>query len=402
MHGFKNRISTLQTTHKIYYENSNAMQSVASASVDLVVTSPPYPMIAMWDEMFIKQNPEVGKILSGGKGYDAFNLMHKSLDKVWNECHRILKIGGFACINIGDATRTLNGNFMLYPNHARILQHLLEIGFASLPAVLWRKQTNAPNKFMGSGMLPAGAYVTLEHEYILIVRKGGKREFITAPEKHNRHASALFWEERNTWFSDVWMDLKGTTQKLHDDTVRIRSATYPFELPFRLINMYSAKGDIVADPFFGIGTTMLAAMAAGRNTIGFEIEPDFSEAIHARTRDIVDIANQRLTKRLNAHVEFVNTRLEGGHTFKYMNENYNFPVITNQEKKLLLNSLKTVSRTGKNTYEAVYSQKPGQEFNFSRKAFTPVQAPATRPLASAKKRKGKKSRLAPVQLRLPD
>ena len=158
MDRFKNRISTLQTTYKIYYQNSNAMQSVASNSVDLVVTSPPYPMIAMWDEMFIKQDPAIQKALDNGMGYDAFKRMHKTLDEIWNECYRILKNGAFACINIGDATRTVNGNFMLYPNHSRILQHLLEIGFTSLPAILWRKQTNAPNKFMGSGMLPAGAY----------------------------------------------------------------------------------------------------------------------------------------------------------------------------------------------------------------------------------------------------
>ena len=75
--------------------------------------------------------------------------------------------------------------FVLYPNHARILNSLLDIGFSVLPDILWRKQTNAPNKFMGSGMLPAGAYVTLEHEYVLIVRKGSKREFKTEDEKRN-------------------------------------------------------------------------------------------------------------------------------------------------------------------------------------------------------------------------
>ena len=199
----------MQTTHKIYYKNANAMTSVAANSVDLIVTSPPYPMIAMWDNMFIKQDPATGKALESNRGYDAFKLMHNTLDKVWSECYRILKNGGFACINIGDATRTLNGNFMLYPNHARILNHLLKIGFTCLPAILWRKQTNAPNKFMGSGMLPAGAYVTLEHEYILIVRKGGKREFENDSEKQNRHASALFWEERNTWFSRCMDGLEG-------------------------------------------------------------------------------------------------------------------------------------------------------------------------------------------------
>ena len=105
---------------------------------------------------------------------------------------RVLKNGRFACINIGDATRKIRDDFCLYPNHARILNYLLDIGFSALPDILWRKQANAPNKFMGSGMLPAGAYVTLEHEYILIVRKGSKREFKTEDEKENRREVLCF------------------------------------------------------------------------------------------------------------------------------------------------------------------------------------------------------------------
>ena len=118
-----------------------------------------------------------------GDGKQAYALIHQILDAVWDEVFRVLKDGRFACINIGDATRTLKNNFCLYPNHARILNYLLSIGFSALPDILWRKQANTPNKFMGSGMLPAGAYVTLEHEYILIVRKGSKREFKIEKEK---------------------------------------------------------------------------------------------------------------------------------------------------------------------------------------------------------------------------
>src|SRR5690606_1592163 len=139
----------------------------------------------------------------------------------------------------------------------------IRLGFANMPNILWRKQTNAPNKFMGSGMLPAGAYVTLEHEWILVFRKAGKRTFRSEAEKKLRRESAFFWEERNTWFSDLW-DLKGVKQKITNSGSRDRSAAYPFELPYRLINMYSVKGDIVLDPFLGTGTTALAAMATER------------------------------------------------------------------------------------------------------------------------------------------
>ena len=159
------------------------MNQIESESIQLIVTSPPYPMIEMWDELFSNQSSEIKKALERGDGITAFELMHKILDDSWKECYRVLENGGFICINIGDATRSMKKEFQMYSNHSRIIKCLTELGFQILPEILWRKQTNAPNKFMGSGMLPAGAYVTLEHEYILILRKGNKREFKTVEEK---------------------------------------------------------------------------------------------------------------------------------------------------------------------------------------------------------------------------
>jgi len=199
----------MKTQHEIIFKDARRMEALADNSIDLVVTSPPYPMIEMWDLLFEEMNPDVGRFLSKRNGPAAFEAMHKILDPVWEECFRVLTPGGFACINIGDATRTINSRFALYTNHARILSAAQDIGFTSLPCIIWRKQTNAPNKFMGSGMLPAGAYVTLEHEYILILRKKDKREFKTPEEKQLRRESAVFWEERNAWFSDVWFGCGG-------------------------------------------------------------------------------------------------------------------------------------------------------------------------------------------------
>ena len=207
----------------------------------------------------------------------------------------MLKNGRFACINIGDATRKVKDDFCLYPNHARVLTHLLKIGFSALPDILWRKQANTPNKFMGSGMLPAGAYVTLEHEYILIVRKGSKREFKTEAEKENRRESALFWEERNAWYSDVWSDIKGTEQKLSKAISRSRSGAFPFDLAYRLINMYAVKGDTVLDPFLGTGTTVTAAITSGRNSIGVEIDKSFQHILSPMAHYIVDFSNDYQT-----------------------------------------------------------------------------------------------------------
>jgi len=346
------------TRHQIYFQDSRNMAALAPDSVDLVVTSPPYPMIEMWDAMFVDQNAEIGNALHKDDGPLAFELMHKQLDAVWQEVWRILKEGGIACLNVGDATRTINSRFRLYPNHSRILNQFLKLGFQALPAILWRKQTNAPNKFMGSGMLPPGAYVTLEHEYILILRKGPKREFNLDAEKQNRRQSAFFWEERNAWFSDVWMDVKGTSQHLSDRAARLRSAAFPFEVPYRLINMFSVKGDVVVDPFLGIGTTMWAAMTAGRNCIGYEVEGGLRDDIDVIKRTILPFANEKIKSRIRNHLDYLDANINSKGGFNFKNAYYNFAVKARQETEILLNPLMTIETTAKNSFEVTYSDKP--------------------------------------------
>ena len=352
----------MKSIHKIHYSNSDNMGDVISESVDLIVTSPPYPMIQMWDDLFIKHNKLIMTALKKGDGAKAFELMHNVLDPVWDEVYRILKFGGFACINIGDATRTINGNFVLYSNHMRILKKLLEIGFNALPDILWRKQTNAPNKFMGSGMLPAGAYVTLEHEYILILRKGMKREFKKEEEKKIRRESAMFWEERNVVYSDIWFDIKGAMQDINDRQTRTRSAAYPFEIAYRLINMYSAKGDIVLDPFLGTGTTTFAAITSGRNSIGYEIDTALRDSINMAFDKIISISNKHIKNRLLKHIQFVKKRIKEKGGLKYINNFYGFPVMTRQEQDLIINELTAINEIGKDIFEVNYNQKPQEAF----------------------------------------
>lgn len=331
------------------------MSVISSGTIQLIVTSPPYPMIEMWDEAFSQQSSEILNALSSEDGTKAFELMHQELDKTWEECNRVLRDGGFLCINIGDATRTIN-DFQLYSNHARILQKLMQLGFQILPEVLWRKQTNAPNKFMGSGMLPAGAYVTLEHEYILIARKGGKRIFKSAKEKLNRQESGYFWEERNIWFSDIW-DFKGITQKLHNDQLREKSAAFPFELAYRLVSMYSVKNDTVLDPFAGTGTTILASMLVERNSIGIELQEKFNGLIKDRIMSARDYLNEFVNERLVNHKNFIEKRLQEKKDIKYTNAYYNFPVVTKQEENIIIRTITEIIMINKNEYEVSYEQK---------------------------------------------
>jgi DNA modification methylase len=337
LHSHGNMVENLmKTVHSIHFADARRMTQLADNSIDLMVTSPPYPMIEMWDNLFQKLDSSVKKCLSRRDGPAAFEAIHRTLDPVWQECFRVLKPGGFACINIGDATRSIDNQFALYTNHARILSAAGKIGFTSLPCIIWRKQTNVPNKFMGSGMLPAGAYVTLEHEYILILRKHGKREFTTEKDKQRRRESAIFWEERNHWFSDVWFDLAGTPQALADARERKRSAAFPFELAYRLINMFSLQADQVLDPFMGTGTTLAAAMAAGRSSVGYEMDKSLVPAIHRTVRGVMLPTNQAASRRLIQHQTFVEHRAAAGKPLKYVNETYGFPVVTNQEKWLHL------------------------------------------------------------------
>ena len=360
--GTYRNLELMKTKHKVIFSDAKNMEAVPSESVDLIVTSPPYPMIQMWDDIFSEQSSSVKNALKKGDGSKAFELMHEILDPIWAEVYRVLKFGGFACINIGDATRTINGNFVLYPNHMRILKSSLALGFSSLPCILWRKQTNAPNKFMGSGMLPAGAYVTLEHEYILILRKGPKREFKREEDKKIRRESAIFWEERNSWFSDVWFDVKGTPQALNKKEARLRSAAYPFEIAYRLISMYSAKGDVVLDPFLGTGTTTFAAMASGRYSIGYEIDATFQDTINDLKNEVMPFSNQYIQNRLFKHIQFVSKRINEKRPFKYNNKFYGFPVMTSQERELIMNELINLGSAGDDTFEVKYSEKPQKEF----------------------------------------
>ncbi len=348
----------METTHRVLFESAAQIAPLEDGSVDLIVTSPPYPMIEMWDDVFAGQDPAIRSSLTAHDGTRAYLQMHEILDSVWAECARVLRPGGFMCINIGDATRKLGDNFRLYTNHSRITQACEAMGLQSLPPVIWRKQTNAPNKFMGSGMLPSGAYVTLEHEYILIFRKGGKRTF--APnERERRRKSAFFWEERNQWFSDLW-DFKGVRQHLGADTARARSGAFPFELAFRLIQMYSLQGDTVLDPFIGTGTTLAAAMASARSSVGVEIDETFADTIESTVQAVLPVVNDRQIKRYRDHLDFVRNYQETkGKELGYKNNPHQFPVMTRQETGLELPVVTGVRRISACHYHADHRVDPG-------------------------------------------
>jgi len=271
------------------------MPEVADCSVHLMVTSPPYPMIQMWDRLFSEANAKIADLwqqLEDNGEEDTvdkiYDSMHAYLTQVWRETYRVLIEGGIACINIGDATRSVNGRFQLFPNHARVIEACQQIGFTVLPYILWKKPTNKPSykgkgAFLGSGFLPPNAYVTLDCEFILLFRKGNLRAF--PPHDPTRYSSAFTKPERDEWFSQIWTS-KGVRQTSGE--IERRTAAYPKEIPNRLIKMFSVRGDIVLDPFLGSGTTMKAAMNNERSCIGYETDPSLVSIITKKTMDHYD------------------------------------------------------------------------------------------------------------------
>ena len=285
----------MQTHHKIIFGNSQQMLEIKTGSIELMVTSPPYPMIMMWDEIFCRTDPEISHLwsqLDGNKEEvivrEIYDAMHQNLAKVWAETYRVLCNGGLACINIGDATRRINGKFQLFPNHARIIEECERIGFISLPYILWRKPTNKPaykgkGAFLGSGFLPPNAYVTIDCEFILVFRKGNLRKF--PPKDTNRYDSVFTKKQRDEWFSQIWT-LKGTRQTTSE--MERRTAAYPEEIPYRLIRMFSVKGETVLDPFLGSGTTLKIANEIGRNCVGYEIDKKLFRIIKNRINPVTE------------------------------------------------------------------------------------------------------------------
>ena len=327
-------------TNQIIHNCSGANTfKIEENSIDLTVTSPPYPMVEMWDDCFKSQNEDIKKFWENKEYLKAWYLMHSVLDSVWLNVVRVTKPGGIVCINIGDATRTLSDNFQLFSNKTMITKYFIEHGFIALPEIIWRKRTNAPNKFMGSGMYAPGAYVTLEHEFILIFRKGAKREFHSEIEKQNRRKSGYFYNERNIWFSDLW-EFQGVSQKGVKGS-RDRNGSYPLELPLRLINMFSVQNDVVLDPFAGLGTTMMAAIINGRNSINFEIDPVLCEYIKERV-STYDDWNLYRKNRLTVQKEFMETEKSKGKE-SYYNDILGIPVKTRQEKEIYLPEISSIS-----------------------------------------------------------
>jgi len=258
------------TEHVIHLKDSRVMEDVEDQSVHLVVSSPPY-----WN---LKKYPEHPLQLGNIGDYSVFLA---ELSKVWSECFRVLVPGGRLCIVVGDIclSRRRYGRHRVLPLHADIIRSCLDAGFDYLSPIIWYKISNVSTEAKRPGYClgrPNGpnSVVKNEIEYILVFRKPGGYRRVS---KGLAQLSRLTRQEYVAFFSQVW--------RLNGDNSSPHPASFPLQIPYRLIKMFSYVGDCVLDPFLGSGTTTIAAMMLGRNSIGYEVEPTFISLIEDRIRE---------------------------------------------------------------------------------------------------------------------
>jgi DNA modification methylase len=259
------------------YQGDAREMELRPKSVHLVVTSPPYWTL----KDYRASNGQLGHI----ENYDDFI---KELNKVWRRCYKALVPGGRLVCVVGDvclSRRKNAGRHTVVPLHASIQDRCRRLGFDNLAPIIWYKISNAAFEASGNGSSFLGkpyepnAVIKNDIEYILMQRKpGGYR----SPSVATRILSVISNENHKTWFQQIWSGVTGASTRNHP-------APYPVEVAERLIRMFSFVGDTVLDPFLGTGSTTLAAMRHGRNSIGYEIDPTYLDYAHRRIVESEDM-----------------------------------------------------------------------------------------------------------------
>lgn len=264
----------MKTIHTVINGDSRRMLEIEGQSIDLIITSPPY-----WQLKDYGSQNEIGF-------NNTYEEYINNLNLVWQEAYRVLDKGCRLCINIGDqyARSVYYGRYKVIPIRTEIIKFCETIGFDYMGAIIWQKvattNTTGGATIMGSYPYPKNGILKLDYEFILIFKKIGKSSKKISREI--KEESKMTKEEWNTFFTGHW-NFSGVKQENH-------IAMFPFELPARLIKMFTFVGDTVLDPFLGSGTTSHAALELNRNSVGYEINPDFLPII----KDKLGIRERRL------------------------------------------------------------------------------------------------------------
>ena len=244
----------LQYINKIICSSSEFMLEIPDNSVDLMITSPPYNVSKEYDDDL------------------SLDEYLELLQKVFLETYRVLVNGGRACVNVANVGR--KPYIPLSDYFSRIM---IDIGFNMRGEIIWNKASSAsPSTAWGSWKSASNPILRDIHEYILVFSKGDYKK-----NKRNKE-NTISRDDFIEWTKSIW------TMKAESAKRIGHPAPFPEELPYRLIQLYSYKGDIILDPFMGSGTTALASLKSGRNFIGYEVKEEY-----------VRLAYDRLSTELN-------------------------------------------------------------------------------------------------------
>lgn len=230
-----------KNVNKIFCKSSEKMNELPDNSVHLMVTSPPYNVTKEYDDDL------------------SLNEYINLLNTVWKETYRVLVPGGRACVNIANL-----GRKPYIPLHSYIINGMHEIGYHMRGEIIWNKAASAsPSTAWGSWLSAANPVLRDIHEYILVFSKE------TFSRKKMDKENTIKKEDFLEWTKSVWTFPAVSARQIG------HPAPFPEELPHRLIQLYTFKGDVVLDPFVGSGSTCLSAIKDKRNYVGYDIDQEY-------------------------------------------------------------------------------------------------------------------------------
>jgi site-specific DNA-methyltransferase (adenine-specific) len=238
--------------NKLILGSAENMKELPDNSIHLMITSPPYNVSKEYDnDLSLK---------------DYLMLLQNS----FKETYRVLVNGGRVCINVANL-----GRKPYIPLSDYISKIMLDIGFNMRGEIIWNKAASAsPSTAWGSWQSAANPILRDVHEYILVFSKGDYKR-----EKGNKE-NTISKEQFMEWTKSIWtMNAESARRIGHP-------APFPEELPFRLIQLYSFKHDIILDPFMGSGTTAISALKSERNYVGYEISKEYIKLAEKRIEPI--------------------------------------------------------------------------------------------------------------------
>ena len=247
--------------------DSRNMTGVASNSVGLVVTSPPYFAGKEYEESL------------GRNGVPASYFEYLTLlSDVFAECKRVLEPGGRLAVNVANLGRRPYRSLA-----ADVTDVLQDLGLLLRGEVVWWKGQRAGGSCAwGTFQRPNNPVLRDVTERIVIASKGRFDRALTPQERQEQGLPSIGTIPKDEFLeasTDLWeISAESATRIGHP-------APFPVALPKRLIELFTYKGDLVLDPFMGSGTTAVAALRTERHFIGYETNAGYVEKAEKRIEE---------------------------------------------------------------------------------------------------------------------